>query len=332
MRKSCVLRTKSGRTQGNRPKDGIPVADEGTRFPTGTSSLQIWNSFPHCDEKDVHLWLLLGHYPERIPPARDSNAVWQACPRRQREKDVAKTMHNLSAQAQILGELGWVCMEWEDYTTASQYFAEALQHYQALQDDRCQCRMLRYLGVLSHRQQQLDAALDYYQQAWEIVKMNCDRVPFDDKWAFQAAELPNLTGCIYLDRQDFPSSHRDLTLSLENYRLLGQQWEKYRYYQADPLLNLGRLYFRQGDRDRARKYYQDCLQLCQDISRPDTMAGVLLHLATLAEAEHNYTEAVRLTSESERIAGTEIPALREQAARFKERLLTESADKFNSLG
>ena len=246
--------------------------------------------------------------------------------------DVAKTMHNLSAQAQILGELGWVCMEWEDYTTASQYFAEALQHYQALQDDRCQCRMLRYLGVLSHRQQQLDAALDYYQQAWEIVKMNCDRVPFDDKWAFQAAELPNLTGCIYLDRQDFPSSHRDLTLSLENYRLLGQQWEKYRYYQADPLLNLGRLYFRQGDRDRARKYYQDCLQLCQDISRPDTMAGVLLHLATLAEAEHNYTEAVRLTSESERIAGTEIPALREQAARFKERLLTESADKFNSLG
>ena len=50
-----------------RPKAVLRMADEGKGFPMTTASIQIWNSFPHCDEKHVHLWLLSGHYPGRHP-------------------------------------------------------------------------------------------------------------------------------------------------------------------------------------------------------------------------------------------------------------------------
>ena len=38
------------------------TADEGTGFPMGAANIQIWNSFPHCDEKNIHLWQRSGHY------------------------------------------------------------------------------------------------------------------------------------------------------------------------------------------------------------------------------------------------------------------------------
>ncbi len=32
-------------------------------FLFGTPSIYFWNLFSHSGEKDVHLWLRLGHYP-----------------------------------------------------------------------------------------------------------------------------------------------------------------------------------------------------------------------------------------------------------------------------
>lgn len=34
-------------------------------FPIRDVNIQNWNSFSHCGEKNVHLRLPLGHYPER---------------------------------------------------------------------------------------------------------------------------------------------------------------------------------------------------------------------------------------------------------------------------
>jgi len=90
-------------------------------------------------------------------------------------------------------------MEWEEFGTAQKFFNESLQKYQLLQDALKQCRLLRYLGVLSHRQEPLNSALEYFRKAWYIVKENSIKVSVDDKWAFYEAELPNVIGCVYLD-------------------------------------------------------------------------------------------------------------------------------------
>ncbi|NJL67489.1 MAG: tetratricopeptide repeat protein [Microcoleus sp. SM1_3_4] len=177
----------------------------------------------------------------------------------------AKAVGNIAIKAQLLGELGWVCMEWEEFAKAEQYFLESLQTYESMDDRRKQCRLLRYLGVLSHRQNKPDLALKYYRLAWDLVAANSLGELANETWAFSTAELPNVLGELYLDLQDFPASYRELNLSLETYRYL---INRYRYYQADPILNLGRWHFLQGDLEKAEKYYQECLLLCEEISRP----------------------------------------------------------------
>jgi pyruvate formate-lyase activating enzyme-like uncharacterized protein len=40
---------------------------------------------------------------------------------------------------------------------------------------------------------------------------------------------------------------------------------------------------------------------------------------------NNLEEAIKLASEASRVAGTEIPSIREQAARFKERVMAKKS-------
>ena len=246
--------------------------------------------------------------------SRCANLIFQA----------AKNVNDLKIQAQSLGELGYVSMESQDSKYAQKYFQESLQKYQLLQDFSGECRLLRYLGTLAHRQGKLEEALEYYHQAQEIVKAQYSQLPInsiDRELAISEAELPNVMGCVYLDLGDFVASYQQLHISLENYQILIEDNSYNRYYIVDSLLNLGQWHFLQKSYKQAKYYYQNCLSLSKELSRNDKIAEVLLSLANLAEIEGNIEIAIQLATESERVAGTEIPALRDRAAVFKEKLL-----------
>ncbi|MEG4571757.1 tetratricopeptide repeat protein [Microcoleus sp. N3A4] len=237
-------------------------------------------------------------------------------------------INDVNVQAQLLGELGYAYMESEDFVQAQQCFQESLQKYQLLKEFLKECKLLRYLGNLANRQKQYELSLEHYYQAWEILKTKRSQIPIDDQLALHEAELPNVIGCVYLELRDFSASYQQFNLSLKNYQILLEDYPnvriRYRYYQADPLMNLGQWHFLQGDYDQARRYYQDCLLLSREISRNDTIANVLLSLAELAEVEGNKEEAIKLATESELVAGTEITSVRERAAIFKEKLLSKT--------
>lgn len=235
----------------------------------------------------------------------------------------AKNINNTAIEAQLLGELGYVSMETKDSEHAQKYFQESLQKYQLLQDLSGECRLLRYLGTLAHRQGKLEDALSYYHQAAVIVKTKYTQASvdyYDRELAISEAELPNVLGCVYLDLGDFTTSYQQLHTSLENYQLLIKNNAYNRYYITDPLMNLGRWHFVQARYQHANYYYQECLALSQEIKRNDKIAEVLLSLAELAETEGNIQLAIAHATESERVAGIEIPALRDRAACEKERL------------
>jgi tetratricopeptide (TPR) repeat protein len=249
---------------------------------------------------------------------------------------VAREVENIQIQAQLLGELGYTCLETGDFAHAQQYFQESLQKYQLLQDFYRESTLFRYLGNLHLQQGQSEVALEYYQRAREVLEAHRHDSPMDARLAYQQAELQNVMGCVYLDLQKFPESYAHLHLSLKNYQDLIENYPtsenyytNYRYYLADPLLNLGRWHFLSGDYSQARNYYQECLLFCQEINRNDTMSGVLLSLAELAEVEGNVDRAIELATEAEQVAGLEIKILRDRAACYKERLLTDA--KFLSL-
>ncbi len=232
-------------------------------------------------------------------------------------------VNNVDVQAQLLGELGYVSMEGGDYEYAQKCFLESLQKYQLLQDFSGECRLLRYLGTLTHRQGKLEDALSYYHQAAEIVKTKYTQAAVDypdRELAISEAELPNVLGCVYLDLGDFTTSYQQLHTSLENYQILIKNDAYNRYYIADPLLNLGRWHFVQAKYKQTDYYYQECLALSQELKRNDKIAEVLLSLAELAEKEGNIELAIEHATKSEQVAGIEIPALRDRAALEKERL------------
>lgn len=247
---------------------------------------------------------------------------------------VAKDLEDIEIQAQLMGELGYACLERGDFVTAQAYFQESLQIYQLLQNFSQEFKLLRYLGNLAIQQGQSEVALDYYHQARKVLETNRNHILFDAKLAYQEAELQNVMGCVYLDLQKFPESYAQLHLSLENHQKLianypqaDTYYTNYRYYLADTLLNLGRWHFLSGDYPQARSYYQDSLSLCQEINhlypkvnRTDTISKVLLTLAELAEAEGNLEGAIELATEAAQVAGTEISTLRDRAAIYKEKL------------
>ncbi len=230
----------------------------------------------------------------------------------------AQVHQNTEVEAQLLSELGWLYMEWEEFAKSQDYLTQSLHLYQLSKELKKECRLWRYLGVLSDRQKHYNLALDLYQQAINIVEEYYNSEIFDEQWAFQLAELPNLIGITYLKLGQIQKSDQQLHLSLKQYQLLGEKWY---YYKADPLLNLGKLYFKKKDYTQAKIYYQDCLKLSQKISRNDTMADVLIKMAELAEIEIDYEKAIQLASEAECIAGIEIRVTRDRAATYKEKLL-----------
>jgi len=240
----------------------------------------------------------------------------------------AKDVENIKIQAQLLGELGYTCLETGDFAHAQVYFQESLQKYQLLQDFYQEYKLLRYLGNLYLQQGQCEVALEYYYRAREVLETHRNQIVMDTRLVYQEAELQNVIGCVYLDLQKFPESYQELHLSLKSYQDLVKNYPKpehyytnYQYYLADPLLNLGRWHFLSGDYPQARNYYQECLLFCQEINRNDTMSEVLFSLAELAEAEGNLEGAIELATEAEQVAGTEISTLRDRAACYKERLL-----------
>ncbi len=236
----------------------------------------------------------------------------------------SRTANDSKVQAQLLAEMGWVCLEWENFDAARNYFGESLQLYEGLKHNKGRCRLLRYFGVLSHRQEQFNSAIAYYREALEIVLLQRKQAPTDERWAFQEAEIHNIFGETYLELKDFSTSCRELALSLSQYRTLSEQHPKYRYFLTDPLLNMGQWHFQQGDLEQAKPYYQDCLQLSRELSRRDTTARALLHLAELAEVWGNVEDAIAFASEAERVAGTEATSVRDRAARFKAKLLSQN--------
>lgn len=233
----------------------------------------------------------------------------------------AKTVNNIPAQAQVLNELGWVYMEWENFVFAQKYFDDSLQLYKSINDDKGQCKMWRYLGVLSHRQNQFNLALDYYLKAWRIVDTKIYEASTDRTWAFQEAELHNIFGETYLELQEFQRSYISLSKSIDQYKkLIDFDSKTYQYYLTDPLINLGRWYFFNDNYLYAKDYFYQCIQLSKDINRPDTEAKALFCLAELSNAEGDYNNAINLLSDAEKISGIDIRNIRELAAKLKENL------------
>lgn len=227
-------------------------------------------------------------------------------------------------QGDVLNKIGWNYMENEDFPRATSYFKEAIKLFQDINYLEGKCESLRYLGVAYHRQKYFGSALKSYRQVLNILQVESQSISKDDiikqqVYEAQAAETHKLLGNLYFKLYNFHASFNELTLSLHKYRSLG---DEYVYYQAAPLLNLGRWYFIQGNHREAKQYYEECLRISENINRIDTQVVVLERLAELATAEGNGEKAQELTEKALRIV-EEIRKQSDKGANFQEEITNE---------
>jgi tetratricopeptide (TPR) repeat protein len=227
--------------------------------------------------------------------------------------ECAKQINQNAVIAQVLNEIGWREMEKSDLRSAKQRFTQALKKYRETPDGIVgQCRTLRYLGTLYHRQRLFGSALNCYRKALKLSYENQSLVKEIRQIDSERAEIHNLMGNLYLKLNDFNRSKSELINSLKGYVLLHQMFNQelgdfYLYFQAAPILNLGRLHFQLGEFKLARKYYNECISLCQKIRRLDMEAGASIRLAELEEVEGNKPEAFRLTERAKKLTKKEAP-------------------------
>ena len=227
----------------------------------------------------------------------------------------AKTVNKRNIEAQIANELGYFFMERGEYDLAQSYFTNSLNIAVAQQDLLRESQCLRYLGILRFRQGDFQEALGYFKQVQGIIEGLPASKFTEEKWSFYRAELLNLLGETHLKLEKFSSSLTYLKTSLQYYKeLITMNFSRdYRYFCADPLLNIGLWYFLNSELEEAQSYYQQCLQLCREIKRTDTQASVLIALAQVAQLQNKLPEAVEYAEEAIAVAGKEHPLIRDEA-------------------
>jgi len=234
----------------------------------------------------------------------------------------AQGLGNFAAECEIRNGLGWAYMERGDFSKAEAWFKSVLDCDRRTGNIGGECRTIRDLGTLAVRRNRFGTALKLYRTALRIVQAQKPDAPTEEAeaWAIREAEIYNLLGNLFLHLREYKQSWNALSHSLQKYEDLG---DKYRYYLAAPLLNMGHWHFRQGHYVEARGYYQKCLQVSTELGRKDMIAGAKFWLAHVEEVEGNLTIATRLIEEAES-AYNEVGmyAMRELASQVGQRLST----------
>jgi tetratricopeptide (TPR) repeat protein len=242
----------------------------------------------------------------------------------------AEAINDVATQAALLNQLAWAYMEREEFTQARQYFDKSIQKFRLIEDAVGECKSFIDLATLYFRQRRLGSTIKCYQKALNIITIYKPQLTENQNLIHQEASLHNLMGSVYLKLWNFEASRHELEQSLN---LCLKLDVPYRHDRVAPLLNRGRLHFIQGDYEKARQYFNECLEFCDEINRTDMKAGVLLRLAELAKAEWNNQEADRLAKESEKFSAkvleNEVSQLRNRAHYFRQQIKGQEKKSIN---
>ncbi|WP_421775173.1 tetratricopeptide repeat protein [Gracilimonas sp.] len=199
----------------------------------------------------------------------------------------------------IQGTIGKVFLNLGDYNEAENLLLQSLTLEKEHGEDEAKLATLHNdLGVLYHRQEQIDKAKPHYLQAIEIKKKvlginNLDYAQSLSDYGALMRISNNLDSAkilykeaLEIRQRNLPEDHPDITTILNNiaviYNKEGKLDESEKYYKkalnirvsnfgethpkvANTLNNLAVLYRRKGDFDQAAYYYQKTLRIRKDL-------------------------------------------------------------------
>lgn len=222
--------------------------------------------------------------------------------------EYATKLKNREICAKCLSQIASFHMYWNNnYSTAQRLFLSAFLAYHRTPDPfvrlEGQHHTLRDFGTTIIRQNNYLLAGPVYFLSWLYLKklMPLAKSPRQQTLSrLRQAEIYNLSGNLLYHFIPFRRlSRRLLQQSLRHYQSLGK---KYHYFQAAPLINLGRLSTLTGDYRKAAYYFRQCAGLSLRLKRWDTYSGALFRLSEVYELQGLPTKAKQARASSLRIS------------------------------
>ncbi|GAA5023071.1 hypothetical protein GCM10011506_05660 [Marivirga lumbricoides] len=204
---------------------------------------------------------------------------------------LSKKLKYTEGEATALNNLGVYHKQKGDYDTSLQYYKNALNLYDSLDNKYGSAKALSNIGNIYSMNRDFENALDYYLKAQEIFKVLNDTA--------HLTRLINNIGNVYLD--------------------IGQEKEAFTYYKKvlsifnnsqepqelfDPYSNIGKIYFNNELYDSALFYFNKSLAYEIGTGNKFGIAGTLVRISRVQNAQGNYGAALNSGEEAVTIASS----------------------------
>lgn len=241
-------------------------------------------------------WVMRGFLREGLQWCEAALALGTHTPSR----SAAWALNGAGALATVLGH----------YQQASTFYQQALDLYQALDDQVGIANVLSNFGMLAQYQEDYAQAKAYYLKS---IAAQADIMSIRNVTAISRLNL----GGIFSNDQQYQEAERYLREALAIASELNDQ-----RVVIFALLNLGQMHLAQDKSEAAAAFFHEGLQLCRSYGKHEVQDWLLVGAATIAHTRGRHLEAARLFGAAEaHLPGGQLPtgviaveraALREQ--------------------
>ncbi|MEV0592500.1 AfsR/SARP family transcriptional regulator [Nonomuraea cavernae] len=165
---------------------------------------------------------------------------------------VARRMDNALGEATLLGGLGHLHYERDQYAESREYLGQALSLFRSAGDARGEAATLAALGAACREQGYLPEALHFLGRASALWAGLADPAAL--------AHVKRMTGTVHLERGDFPACRADLDAALSLYREAGN-----RRGEGLTLRSMSLYHRARGELARSEEHCEHALTISRDL-------------------------------------------------------------------
>ena len=177
-------------------------------------------------------------------------------------ENTLKTLHQIGVdpvnEGELMSALGWLRMEWGDFSIAEETFSRARKLLYTGNDPKGISRIERYIGVLAYRKGDLETAAKQYEIAEKIAIAN--------NYELSLSEIYNLQGSLERKRGNLELARDFYYKSKELVERLGDEWRL-----TATLRNLASLDIQLGNLEAAKAGLEQTIDLCVRADRKDML-------------------------------------------------------------
>ena len=204
----------------------------------------------------------------------------QAMTHTREAKALAEQVQYRSGVAYALKNMGLVYFYQSKYLETVQYWTQAMEVFQSINDQVGVSNMLSNIGVIYHTQGDYEKALANHLASLKAAEQSRDQMRI-------VTALQNIGTCYALKRETYDKALRYYLRALE----LGRHVKEYKDLAATAA-NIGEVYFNQGDNAKALDYFILALKEYKDTENEKYLPFVYNSIGKVYKAQGNYAEAL----------------------------------------